>query len=121
MSEPFQLCTEVADLASRNGGHINPPLYHDYTELKDEHGEEMAKRMIQFRLAHFKELYSIAVSEDILEYSQCRRTETFDVHTTSQTFDEAKEGLAAWKAAMPAEASSFQISERSDASSVSVF
>ncbi|KAK7688051.1 hypothetical protein QCA50_008421 [Cerrena zonata] len=77
----------------------------------------MAKRLIQFRLAHYEEVYSAAVSEDILEYCQCRKTETFDVHTTSQGFEEAKQGLDAWKAAMPAEASSWKVSEGNVASS----
>ena len=105
---------------TRNGGHITPGLYQDYIELREEYGEEMAKRLIHFRLAHFKELYSIVVSEDILEYSQCRKTETFDVHATSQTFEEAKRGLAAWKAAMPAESSSFRVSEGNDPSAVRI-
>lgn len=107
-------------MTTRNGGHLNPHLYHDYTELVEEYGEEMAKRLIHFRLAHYKEVYSTAVSEDILEHCQCRKTETCDVYTTSPMFEEAKQGLDAWKAAMPAEASSWKTSEGSDASSVSL-
>ena len=83
-------------------------------ELVEEYGEEMAKRLIHFRLVHFTEMHSIAVAEDILEYSQWRKAENFDVHTTSQTFEEAKKGLATWRTAMPVEASSFQVTEGND-------
>ena len=120
MSYSFRWSEYIISPMTRNGGHINPPLYHDYAELREKHGEEMAKRLIRFRLEHFKELHSIAVSKDILEYSQCRKTETFDVHTTSQTFKEAKQGLAAWKAAMPVESSSFRVSEGNDPSAVRI-
>lgn len=76
--------------------------------------------MMHFRLAHFKEVHSIAVSEDILEHSQCRKTENFDVHITPQTLEAAKEELDTWRAEMPTEASSYQVSEGSDALTVSV-
>ncbi|CAL1696967.1 unnamed protein product [Somion occarium] len=114
MLEARDICSGAT---ARNGGHINPPLYHDYSELKEQHGEEIAKKMIHFRLAHFRELMSIAKAEDIFELSQVRRTENFDVHTTAKTFDKAKEELAAWQADMPIEAASFQVDEGVDASS----
>ncbi|KAK0456960.1 hypothetical protein EV421DRAFT_1755804, partial [Armillaria borealis] len=36
---------------ARNGGHITPPLYHHYLDLK-KHGAEVAQHIIQFRLSH---------------------------------------------------------------------
>ncbi|TFY53148.1 hypothetical protein EVJ58_g9614 [Rhodofomes roseus] len=73
----------------RNGGHINPPLYHDYSELQENFGEDAAKRMIRFRLAHRGEMQRIAETEDIVKQSQ--------------TYAEAKENLRKWKSAMPDE------------------
>jgi len=44
------------DIFRRNGGHISPPLYHDYLSLKRDHGQAVAQKMIKFRLAHLQEL-----------------------------------------------------------------
>ncbi|PBK89194.1 hypothetical protein ARMGADRAFT_1083740 [Armillaria gallica] len=41
---------------ARNGGHITPPLYHDYLDLKKKHGAEAAKQIIHLRLSHLDEL-----------------------------------------------------------------
>ncbi|KAI0761166.1 FAD dependent oxidoreductase [Trametes elegans] len=99
----------------RNGGHVNPPLYHDYTELKDKFGEHTARVMVAFRRAHLTELLRIAAEEDILNESQCRETEHIDVFTCPKTFAKAKDNLARWRAAMPAEASSFVCYKRVEA------
>jgi len=40
----------------RNGGHIDPPLFHDYLWLKSDFGVESAKRIIRFRRAHHSAL-----------------------------------------------------------------
>ncbi|KAH9850572.1 FAD dependent oxidoreductase [Lenzites betulinus] len=99
----------------RNGGHINAPLYHDYDELEDAHGVDIAKRIIAFRRAHLTELQRIVAQEDILKQSQCRETEHVDVFTCPKAFAEAKEKLAKWRAAMPVESSSFVCYEREEA------
>ncbi|KAK0189235.1 FAD dependent oxidoreductase [Armillaria mellea] len=49
---------------ARNGGHITPPLYHDYLDLKKKHGAEAAKQIIQFRLSHLDELIGVAEEEE---------------------------------------------------------
>lgn len=102
----------------RNGGHINPPLYHDYAALKKTYGEDTARRMVKFRLAHRKEMQRIAEEEDILKESQVRETEHIDVFTCPKTYAEAKENLRIWKAAMPNESSSFGFVDAEEAISV---
>ncbi|KAI0641091.1 FAD dependent oxidoreductase [Trametes meyenii] len=99
----------------RNGGHINPPLYHDYGVLRDEYGEHVAKVMIAFRRAHLTEIQRIAIEEGILEQSQCRETEHLDVFTCPKAFAESKANLENWRAAMPVESSSFVCHERAEA------
>lgn len=99
----------------RNGGHVNPPLYHDYNDLKQKFGERAAKQMIKFRLAHLQEFMHIATSEDIVKESQCRETEHIDVFTCPVSFAEAKDNLVKWKSEMPVEASSFGYCEGRDA------
>ncbi|KAI0075921.1 FAD dependent oxidoreductase [Panus rudis PR-1116 ss-1] len=105
MLEAREVCSGAT---GRNGGHINPPLYHDYKELKERHGEAIAKLMIKFRLAHYDEMLIIAKNEDILEHSQCRPTEQFDVHFTLNALEEAEGDLEVWKSDMPEEASSWK-------------
>ncbi|EJF58832.1 FAD dependent oxidoreductase [Dichomitus squalens LYAD-421 SS1] len=99
----------------RNGGHINPPLYHDYMDLKKKHGEHVAKVMVAFRRSHITEMQRIASEEDIQKQSQVRETEHLDVYTCPTVFAEAVENLAKWKAEMPLESSSFVVHEREEA------
>ena len=106
---------------TRNGGHINPPLYHDYQELKDKHGERIAKMLIRFRLAHMQELMNVSVAEDILLESQCREVENFDVHMSKNSFAEAKRHLETWKTDMPEESSNYFAEEGQQAIQVRFF
>ncbi|OBZ78578.1 MutS 4 [Grifola frondosa] len=110
---------EARDVCSgatgRNGGHVNPPLYHDYSELKEKFGEPMAKSMIRFRQAHIREFIQIAATEDILKESQCREIEHLDVFTCPISFAVAKQNLAAWQSDMPSEASSFNCYDSKEA------
>lgn len=93
---------------ARNGGHVNPPLYQDFEELKEQFGEEIAKKMIKFRLLHLSEFKAIADAEDITKFCQFRETEHFEVHLGEQTWEDSKASLEVWKAAMPEESGSFQ-------------
>ncbi|OSD05706.1 FAD dependent oxidoreductase [Trametes coccinea BRFM310] len=104
MLEAREVCSGAT---GRNGGHINPPLYHDYSELKEDYGERIAKIMIAFRRAHLFEVQRIAEEEGILKESQVRETEHLDVFQCPQTFAESKARLEEWRAAMPVESSTF--------------
>ena len=103
----------------RNGGHINPPLWQDWIETKEQHGEKDAKMLINFRLAHVKEMHAVAYQEDIIKESQVRETEHVEVHMSQETFDEACEGLKAWKADMPEVASEYTTCTGAEAQEVS--
>ncbi|KAJ6581543.1 FAD dependent oxidoreductase [Mycena capillaripes] len=86
---------------ARNGGHVTPLLYHDYVALKKEHGAEMAKKILKFRMAHLAELIRVSEEDDILADSQCRQVETFDVFFDQETFDSAVRNLAVYLDEMP--------------------
>lgn len=89
--------------ASRNGGHITPPLYHDYSSLKKEFGAPVAKRIIRFRLAHLDEFLRVAEEEGLLIDSQARKVQTFDVFFDHETFLQAKVKLEEYSRDMPNE------------------
>ncbi|KAI9065775.1 FAD dependent oxidoreductase [Trametes sanguinea] len=112
MLEAREVCSGAT---GRNGGHINPPLYHDYAELKDDYGEHIAKVMVAFRRAHLFEMQRIAEQEGIVKESQVRETEHLDVFQCAQTFAESKAKLEEWRAAMPAESSTFVAYEGDEA------
>ncbi|KAH9949474.1 FAD dependent oxidoreductase [Amylocystis lapponica] len=99
----------------RNGGHINAPLYHDYSQLKEKYGDVTAKKMIRFRLAHLREMRHVADTEDTLKVSQCRGTEHIDVFTCPDSFAEAKEQLLKWQEDMPEESEGSGFLDRNDA------
>ncbi|KAH9939026.1 FAD dependent oxidoreductase [Epithele typhae] len=99
----------------RNGGHVNPPLYHDHAELSSRHGPAHARALIDFRLAHLAELLRVATAEGIVTRGQVRATEHLDVYTSEETFAEAKDKLAQWRAEMPEAAEGFMSYEREEA------
>lgn len=88
---------------ARNGGHITPPLYHDYSSLKKEFGATVAQRIIRFRLAHLQEFLRVAEEEGLLIDSQARRVQTFDVFFDRETFLQAKAKLEEYSRDMPNE------------------
>ncbi|KAG9223281.1 hypothetical protein CCMSSC00406_0000030 [Pleurotus cornucopiae] len=88
---------------ARNGGHITPPLYHDYSSLKKEFGAAIAQRIIRFRLAHLQEFLRVAEEEGLLIDSQARRVQTFDVFFDRETFLQAKAKLEEYSRDMPNE------------------
>ncbi|KAK0245304.1 FAD dependent oxidoreductase-domain-containing protein [Armillaria nabsnona] len=96
---------------ARNGGHITPPLYHDYLDLKKKHGAEAAKQIIQFRLSHLDELISVAEEEGLTEESQCRKVDTYDVYFDKAVFEGAKEKLGRYLEELPSEAGGWGTTE----------
>ncbi|THH27943.1 hypothetical protein EUX98_g6242 [Antrodiella citrinella] len=102
---------EARDVCSgatgRNGGHVNPPLYHDYVEIKEKFGVDVAKKTIRFRLAHLQEFLTIAGLENIMELSQCRAVDNVDVYLTPEEYVDVKAALEVWRTDMPEEAKSW--------------
>ena len=103
----------------RNGGHVKPPLQHDYTRLKKKLGAEQASKIIRLRLAHIVEMLATAKEEGILESSQVRKVDSLDVYWSAEMFEAAKKDLETWKADMPAESQAYEWIESKEASRVS--
>ncbi|KAG1727309.1 FAD dependent oxidoreductase [Suillus lakei] len=113
------LMLEARDACSgatgRNGGHISPPLYHDYTSLKRDHGQPVAQKMMKLRLAHLEELRSVAEQEGILAESQWREVESVDVFYNSDMFEKAKTKVQTYKADLPFDAKHHEVYEAKEA------
>lgn len=103
----------------RNGGHINPPLYTEYKQLKEVYGGPMAKKIIKFRMDHFSELKAVSEEEGILHYTQCREVEHCDVYYDQELFTSAKEKYEIYKTDLPEEAAEYQLHESKEAIKVS--
>ncbi|KAI5118523.1 hypothetical protein M0805_007691 [Coniferiporia weirii] len=118
-SELKVLMLEARDICSgatgRNGGHIKPPLHHDYLNLKKKLGADQAAKLIRFRMMHVREMLVAAAEEGILDKCQCREVDSLDVYFTPETFDEAKRQLQAWKKDMPEEAKDYTSVEGEEA------
>ncbi|KAF8639391.1 hypothetical protein AX17_001516 [Amanita inopinata Kibby_2008] len=99
----------------RNGGHITPVLYPHYSELKEQYGAEVAKEIIRFRLAHLPQILKVAVEENLLEDSQCREVEAFDVFHDADLYSRAKEMLSEYQKDLRDEGPKFKVHERSEA------
>ncbi|KAI5892836.1 DAO-domain-containing protein [Schizophyllum commune H4-8] len=50
----------------RNGGHITPPTYLEWSQLKARVGLETACQVVRFRLQHIEDLLEVAREEDAL-------------------------------------------------------
>ncbi|KAG1794184.1 FAD dependent oxidoreductase [Suillus plorans] len=110
---------EARDVCSgatgRNGGHISPPLHHDYTSLKRDHGQAVAQKIIKLRLAHLEELRSVAEQEGILTESQWREVESVDVFYNSDMFEKAKRKVQTYKADLAFDAEHHEVYEAKEA------
>ena len=104
----------------RNGGHVSPPLFHDYLQLKSEFGVESAKRIIRFRRAHHSALREAIEEIGALDHSQIRDVEHLDVHFEHDTFEEQVIGLEAWRKDMPEESEGCRIIEGNEAAKVTL-
>jgi hypothetical protein len=106
-------------LLFRNGGHINPLLYAEYPVIKREQGVDVAKQIIRFRLSHLPQILAAATEENLLEDSQCRKVEAFDVYHDSALYQTAKSKLATYRKEFPVESVDFKCYEGADHMTVS--
>lgn len=98
----------------RNGGHINPVLYSEYPALKREWGVDLAKQIIRFRLSHLSQILAAATEENLLDDSQCRKVQAFDVYHDSKLYQSAKSKLATYRRECPAESVNYKCYEGAD-------
>jgi hypothetical protein len=90
-------------------------LYTEYEKLKKDFGQEMAKKVIKFRLSHFPEMERVSEEEGILEETQCRAVEHCDVYYVREQFESAKKSFEAFRADLPEEAVGIEVYESKEA------
>lgn len=76
----------------------------------------MAQQIINFRLSHLGELLKVASEENLLDQSQCREVQTFDVFYNQEMFDLAKTHLKTYQNDMPGDdgAGGYAVIERNE-------
>ena len=71
----------------------------------------MAKKIIRFRLSHLEQLLAVAKEEDLLDDSQCRQVEAFDVFHDAGLFRKALSWLREYQTDLPEEGLHFKVYE----------
>jgi hypothetical protein len=100
---------------ARNGGHISPNLYQDYSRLVAAYGTAAARDIIRFRLAHLPTLLEVAAEEDLLQEAQARKVQQIDVYLEDQLYRHAKRDLEEYVHGLPERRTDYIVHEtRSD-------
>lgn len=115
------LVTQYFTRRCRNGGHISPNVYDDYSVLKKKHGASLALQIIRFRLAHIATLIAVAEEEGLLVESQARVVEEFDVYAEPSMFEDAKNELDGFIKEVKEDADKFRVLERREEMEVRAF
>jgi hypothetical protein len=96
---------ETRDVCSgatgRNGGHISPKMYQDYSEVAAKYGPSAAQAIMRFRLAHLSALLEVATKEGLLRESQACRVDQFDAYPQDKVYRRAKNALEGYLTACP--------------------
>ena len=69
---------------------------------------------MRFRLSHFPDIFAAATEENLLEDSQCRQVQAFDVYHDSALFQSAKTDLATYRGDLPIESRNYKCYEGAD-------
>jgi hypothetical protein len=95
----------------RNGGHINPDLYQEYSDLVRAHGRQTTKKIVRLTLSNWEELRAVVEELGLVKESQLRSVEACDAYFTHQTWLQAKAHFATFARDMPEEAAAYTVHE----------
>ncbi|THV01231.1 FAD dependent oxidoreductase [Dendrothele bispora CBS 962.96] len=87
----------------RNGGHVRPDSYPEYAVWKKKFGLEEARALVRFRRSHVEEMVRVAEEEGLVEDSQARRVQTYDVFYEKVFLDDMKSRLEVYLEDIPEE------------------
>lgn len=105
-SHPAVVMLEARDICSgatgRNGGHILETA-DEYAEIADVFGEESARKLLRFRLAHLREMLGVAEELGLTEVAQARNVQFLSAYFGEEPWKAALERLRRFKEGMPEE------------------
>lgn len=87
----------------RNGGHIRPSSYSEYTEAKELLNQDQAAKITRLRAAHVDALIAAAdiLSDKGSEAAQARPVDSLDVFFDRELFQQAVAALKVLKVELP--------------------
>ncbi|KAJ5610574.1 hypothetical protein N7510_007293 [Penicillium lagena] len=86
----------------RNGGHILETA-DEYAELAEVFGKDAARKTLQFRLLHLKEMLRVADEFGLTEEAQARKVQFLSVFFEDDSFKKALDRLQKFKEGLPEE------------------
>lgn len=105
-AHPAVIMLEVRDICSgatgRNGGHILETA-DEYAEVADVFGEESARKLLRFRLAHLREMLGVAEELGLTEVTQAPKVQFLSAYFGEEPWKAAVERLRRFKKGMPEE------------------
>ena len=105
-SHPAVTMLEARDICSgatgRNGGHILE-IAIEYAELADVFGEDAARKILRFRLAHLPETLAVAEELGLTEETQVRKVKILSAYFGEEPWKAALEKFHRFKKGMPEE------------------
>lgn len=111
---PTVVMLEARDICSgatgRNGGHIIETA-DIYADLADGFGEETARKILRFRLAHLSEMLGVADELGLTAETQARKVKFLSVYFGDGPWKAALERLRLFKEGMPVEAAEWMAYE----------
>lgn len=103
---PYVVMIEARDICSgatgRNGGHILETA-DDYTDFADDLGEEAARKILRFRLAHLPEILRVAGELGLTQEAQVRKVQFVSAYFHEESWEYALERFQEFKEGMPEE------------------
>lgn len=117
LEHPAVVMLEARDVCSgatgRNGGHILE-TGEALGGLADAFGDEAAKKIVKFRLAHLNEMLNIADQWGLTNECQARRVQFLSVFLDEEPWNVALDGFWRFKEAMPVESAEWIVFGRDE-------
>lgn len=116
-TRPAVVMLEARDICSgatgRNGGHILETA-EEFAELEQVHGIDAARKILRFRLAHLRELLSVAEEYGLTAVAQARKVQFLSVYFEQKGWREAKARFRRLKQGLPEETGEWRVYERDE-------
>ncbi|PHH60171.1 hypothetical protein CDD81_2057 [Ophiocordyceps australis] len=93
--EARQLCSGAT---ARNGGHIKPPPFADFSRLRAQLGERSARKVVACQLRHLPVLLALGAEHPL---GEVREVDTLDVFVDEEDFQAVRREVVALREWMP--------------------